>query len=471
MPQNVLMVVLDAARRDAFEPYGAAAGSTPAVAQLASRGTALQDVYATSCWTVPSHASMFTGLLPRAAGLAQVPSPAAAKPVVAAHQDRLLAEVMRRAGYSTGAVSANLWVSAATGFDAGFDDFAETLSDRNAQIHLTSVRERLRWVAEAARARADDGARAAEATLQGWLADPTRRPFFWFVNLLECHSPYLPPKPYGDVSVRDRVQAAQDARRHYTLTEIWRTCAGVSTVPAPTLERLRRMYNASIRSMDDWLGRMLERLDAAGVLDETLVIVLSDHGENFGDGGLIAHGLSLDQRLIHVPFVAAGPGAEDLALNSLADLPRAVAQSTGAADHPWRDGPPAGFGVAQFDPPVQVGDTRGEQAMREMGIEGDAFQRFATPLTCAVAGGLKLLQSGNREAVYDLVEDPLEIRPLDPADVAARGRGAQVAALRDVLGHPSMTLRRSSEPAAAPGLVSEEERRDLEERMKLLGYM
>ena len=72
------------------------------------------------------------------------------------------------------------------------------------------------------------------------------------------------------------------------------------------------------------------------------MILLSDHGENFGEDGLIGHGMSLDNRLIQVPFVVAGPGAENIELTSLVDLPREIARACGIANHPWRDGPPAG---------------------------------------------------------------------------------------------------------------------------------
>ena len=77
MRPNILFVILDAARRDAFEPYGAPVGSTPTIAQLAARGRAVPEAYSTAPWTVPSHASFFTGLMPRALGLKEVPSPAA----------------------------------------------------------------------------------------------------------------------------------------------------------------------------------------------------------------------------------------------------------------------------------------------------------------------------------------------------------------------------------------------------------
>lgn len=471
MRPNVLVVILDAARLDALEPYGAAAGASPAIAQLARRGAALDGVYSTGCWTVPSHASIFTGLLPRAAGLSRVRSPSVARPVLAQHRERLLPEVMRAAGYATAAASANLWLSRASGFDTGFDDFAEIDTDRNAEIHLTGPRARLRWLAEAARARVDDGAAGVEAMLAGWLDQPSRRPFLWFVNLLECHSPYLPPRPYGGMSLVERLRAAEDARRYYTLDGIWRACTGITPVPEATLERSRRTYAAAIRYMDDWLARVLDRLDTAGVLDDTLVIVTADHGENLGEGGLIGHALSLDNRLLHVPFVIAGPGGA-ASLTSLADLPRVVAEAAGLEEHPWTDGPPPGIGLAQFDPPFDAGDAEAAARLDDAGL-APALEALTTPLTCAVAGGLKLVQRGPDEEVYDLEADPLELSPQSAAALAGSGREPELAALREALAHPAMSRERpAGVPAAsAQGAPSQEELDDLESRMRLLGYM
>lgn len=468
MAPNVLLVILDAARRDALEPYGAAPGSTPAIAQLASRGTALPEVYSTACWTVPSHASLFTGLMPRAAGLARVTSPAAARPVVESHRDRLLPEVLRRAGYETAGVSANLWVSRASGFDGGFDDFAEVDTGRHARFDATSTRDRARWLLEAGRGRVDDGARDAGAQLGRILDRRSEKPFFWFVNLIECHSPYLPPRGYGDVSLADRLRAASEARRYYTLDAIWRASSGGYDVPAETIERMRRLYAASIAYMDEWIARLLTRLDEANRLDDTTVIVTADHGENFGEGGLLTHALSLDNRLIHVPFVAAGPGAESLELTSLAELPRAVAGVAGIEDHPWRDGPPAGVGVAQFEPPVEPGDPRAAEAVERWGLGDEALGRLTTPLTCAVAGGLKLMRRGEREELYDLATDPLELDPR-PAEALGPERADQVARLRSALDHPAVAG--AAEATAAAGETSADELREIEERMKLLGYM
>jgi arylsulfatase A-like enzyme len=466
---NILLVVLDAARRDALEPYGAPAGSTPSVAQLAERGSVLPEVYATGCWTAPSHASIFTGLMPRAAGLSRVPSPAVAKPVLESHRDRVLGEVLRRAGYRTGAVSANLWVSENSGFDTGFDDFVSVDTGRHAELRSTGARARLRWLAEASSASVDDGAGEVMNIFERWI-DAARPPFYWFVNLIECHSPYLPPRPYGDISRLERLRAAEDARRYYTLDAIWRACVGGFDIPAATIERMRRMYRASIRYMDDWLGRLVERLDGAGLLDDTLVVVTSDHGENFGEGGLVAHGLSLDNRLVHVPFIAAGPGADGLSFRSLAELPRVLADVAGVDGHPWDEPFPAGFGVAQFDTPADADDPRVAEAVERWGLGEDAFRRFTEPLTCAVAGDLKLLRRGEAEELYDLGRDPLEVSPLSPADVAPE-RAPDVAALREALEHPAVSAVRSQAPTATAAAPSPKELREIEDRMKLLGYM
>ncbi|MGH2951471.1 MAG: sulfatase, partial [Solirubrobacterales bacterium] len=308
MPQNVLIVVLDTARADALEPYGAPAGSSPVIADLARRGSVMRSTFATASWTLPSHASMFTGLLPREAGILdlQEGSPLAARPVIESHRDRLLPEVLRRAGYSTAAVSTNLWVAPVSGFGVGFDTFEAVDTGRQGRIHRESLRSRARWDAESVLARVDDGARSALEALRRMASGPPAKPFFWFVNLVECHSPYLPPKPYNDLGPLDRLRAAEEARRYLTMGAIWKACAGAFEVPAETLERMRHLYRRSVRQLDDWLGSLLDELDRSALLDETLVIVTSDHGENFGENGYMAHAFSLDDRLIRVPLIAAG---------------------------------------------------------------------------------------------------------------------------------------------------------------------
>jgi arylsulfatase A-like enzyme len=475
VPPNIILVVLDTARADAIEPFGAAPGATPTLAQLAASGAATTP-FATACWTVPSHASMFTGLLPRAAGLARVPEgrPQGAASVLAGHRDRLLPEVMRRAGYATAAVSTNLWISEASGFATGFERFESVGPGRQGRLHEGDLRGRLAWSLECLRAGVDDGAEEAGRVLERWTAaHDGQRPFFWFVNLVECHSPYLPPRPYNDLGPLDRVRAGEDARRFLSFEGVLRTCAGGQAPDADALERMRHLYASSVRYMDDWLAGVLERLQDRGLLDETLLVITSDHGENLGEGGLIAHALSLDDRLIRVPLVAAGPGADRAGeLRSLVDLPRALGEAAGIADTPWNgDASDAWPAVAQFSPPVLREDPRAAEVIERWGLGEQELWRLTTAFTCATDGELKLIRRAGEELVHELPADPLELAP-QPASELERSHAGRLGALRGALDRSESA--RPAKPAGdaeAPQAAPADEIADLEDRMRLLGYL
>ncbi|MHB8682491.1 MAG: sulfatase-like hydrolase/transferase [Acidimicrobiales bacterium] len=415
---NVLVVLMDTARADAFEPYGAVTGSSPTVGQLARSGAAQEHVFATASWTVPSHASMFSGLQPFAMGLGQAPEgPLGCRPYLEALQPRLLPEVLRRAGYRTRGASTNLWVSDKTGFDLGFDHFEVVPTDHGTKIEDRRFHERVRWAVEAARARQDDGARRVAELMEQWLGDAGPEPFFWFVNLTECHSPYLPPRPYNDLGWLERLRAGDEARRFFTLTEIWKVCLGATAPPAPdALARMRHLYGRSVRYMDDWLAQVLERLDAHKVLDDTVVIVTSDHGENLGEAGLLGHAFSLDDRLVRVPFVTntadllAGSGAK-----SLADLPSALCGLAGIDEHPYDEtGSVDGVAVAELQGLVTADDPRVADVMERWGLGEEGCRRLSMTQWCATDGRYKLVRTGDHEALYDVVADPLELEPLSP---------------------------------------------------------
>ncbi|MFN2544477.1 MAG: sulfatase-like hydrolase/transferase [Actinomycetota bacterium] len=473
MRPNILWIVFDTARADAFEPYGASAGSSPVVADLARRGGAVAGVRSTACWTVPAHVSMFAGGMPRGLGFARQAglTPGNAEPIVAALRERLIAEVLRRSGYRTGAISANGWVSRRGGFAVGFERFVDRLKARRVQAVSETRIARGRWMAEAALARGDDGAREAGARLRAWISKPPAGPFFWFVNLVECHSPYLPPRSHTELSLQDRIRAAREARVLLTLDEFWRACITGTVPPTGAIERMRAGYRGAVRYMDDWLGRVLEQLAAATLLDETLVILSSDHGENFGEGGLIGHGFSLDERLIEVPFVTAGPGSERLRdVRSLAEVPRRLAEIAEVANHPYDVADTPRIPVAQFDPPAPPrGDPRTDRAIALWDLDEPAVERLTTPMTAAVDGTLKLLRRGDTEEFYDLEADPLEGRPTD----AGRLDGASVERLRAAVSHPAVvaTEARLDTKIAPPPEVPDHELAEIEDRLRLLGYL
>ena len=190
---------------------------------------------------------------------------------------------------------------------------------------------------------------------------------------------------------------------------------------------MRRNYAASIRQMDDWLARVLALFDELGILGDTELVLTSDHGENFGEGRLIGHAFSLDDRLIRVPFVASGP--VDLPLGrvvSIADVPRFLAHAGGVDDHPWGDPLSGEVAVAQFDAPAVAGDPNVAEALRVWGLGADAGRHLVTSFTCATDGDVKLVRRGEHEEVFDLAADPLELVPL-PADGDQRLRPLRAA--------------------------------------------
>ena len=464
---NVLLIVLDAARADAFEPYGATAGSTPAIADLARRGAAIHDAFAAASWSVPSHVGMLAGTLPRKTGLMQAPggTPHGCRPRMEALRERLLPEVLRRHGYTTRGISTNLWLTPASGFATGFDDYVVVEGRHQPGMGGRRLRDRARRVLSAVRARADDGAREAESVLRGWIQEKRTQPSFWFVNLIECHSPYLPPRPFNPLGPLGRVRAANEAQRHLHLDAIWRVCAGGWDIPDDALERMRVSYAASVRAVDAWVERILSALEDAGELEDTTVIVTADHGENLGEGGLIGHAFSLDDRLIRVPWVTAGPGARSMTgATSLIEMPSFIADAVGLSGHPWSaEETPRGVAVAQLDPPTGPEDPRVAEAVARWGLGPDAAARFTAKLTCATDGRHKLLRSAERDELYDLEQDPLELAPLPAGSRPAAVVDPLLAGLAADQSPPE-----SSGPAEKP---APDELADLEARMRLLGYM
>jgi arylsulfatase A-like enzyme len=477
MPANVIFVVFDTARADAFEPYGAPRGATPAIAELAARGAAHPKAYASASWTVPSHASMWSGRLPRSAGFQHRGETKAGSYVEANRRlvadGQSLPEVMRRAGFDTFGVSGNTWISEHGGFDQGFARFEVVTHRRQARLHKRGLRDRLAWRVDALRAKLDDGAAAVSGVLEDWLAQRDRNPFFLFVNLIECHSPYLPPKPFNPLGPFDRWRSAAEASRYLNVESIWRCALGGFDVPDDAIDRMRALHAASASQLDAWVARLLTALDRHGLIDETQIVLTSDHGENLGDAQLLGHAFSLDDRLLRVPLVTAGPAALSTdGVMSLTRLPRFLAESVGIDEHPFDDGLPDGVAVAQLDAPGDGDHARCVASTSKWGLGPSAATRMGTSMVCATDGRLKLFRpqgTGARagalpeELVVDLDADPLEQSPVAPTAV----HETALAPLRRALDAAAESERpKTPVPTAAPA-----EDEALAEQLRHLGYL
>ncbi len=468
----MLLVVLDTARADHFGPFGGLA-STPAFDGLAGRGRATVAI-STSPWTIPSHASMFTGLLPfdhgvtGAAAIGSGRRLASLRPAIEPHSARWLPEVLRRSGYRTLAISANVWITPAMGFDLGFEEFHSVgmarVTPRGAELdHHWRLRDlapdpiklrakrTLRYLRDARKGR-DFGAREAAARLRALVSEPGERPWFCFVNVMEAHAPYLPPAGFAALSDRDRLRGP--AVNHRYLGDAFVAAYNLGAVKDPPerdLDLLRALYAGEVSYADRFLQQALESLGP--LLERTLVVVTADHGENLGEDHRLGHAVGIDERLVRVPLAVAGPGAPPLdgPVTSLGSLPATVASAAGPADHPY--GVFDGVAVAQYESGWNH-LRRAVEVERRYRLSREQHGRLRAPASLATDGRTWLRRAGNEERAWR------------SGDEAAAAPAEDVERLRETLAGVA------SEPvvATAAGPTPAEEA-EIEARLHELGYL
>lgn len=316
--RNVILVVADSVRADIFED------EAPNFAALASDGLLFKRAVAPAAWTLPSHMSMFTGLAPSEHGAVATGGPkgelrAAVGRVVSNHIERgaLLAPLLQERGVRTFTSTPNPWLGPLTGLNKGFDEqfFFGFLDDgggppigrgsasgrlQQAVGVLRAMRRHARWVTS----ERDKGAARILASLEAFI-DGSHEPFFAFVNLIEAHEPHIYPPTERRPREIEHLKASINAvvqpgpiRAQRVRLHNW----GVREIPARLLKRWEDAYRAEIRYVDRWIARLTDGLAERRLLERTTVIVTSDHGENFGEKGIVGHGLSLENSTARVPL-------------------------------------------------------------------------------------------------------------------------------------------------------------------------
>jgi arylsulfatase A-like enzyme len=306
--RDVLWIVMDTTRADAVLVPGA----TPSLDRLAEGAARFENAYAAASWTLPSHASMFTGTYPSRHGLTGLAARFAQARegkgggrhfVQGRLRERTISDVFRAAGYATVGFSENPWVSPGTGLAQGFEEFYDTWAfpGRNATVF-----ERVLKQARIAGLRRATHTRRTVASLEHWLRqrDPNR-PFFAFVNFLEAHAPYAPPAAFAprNAGAREPSPALRRAAEN-PLSYV----AGEADLDVDDLAAWRALYQAEVTSLDAEIGELLTFLEASELLANSIVVVTSDHGENFGWQGLADHAFALNEALIRVPLILHAPG-------------------------------------------------------------------------------------------------------------------------------------------------------------------
>lgn len=320
---NVLVIVWDAARAQNLSAYGHVRATSPELERMAAQGILFERALAPAPWTLPTHASMFTGYDPHHLSTGWREALDDTYPT--------LAEVLADRGYATAGFAANTWYASRTyGLDRGFAVYDDRVRIGFPTALATWWLSRATVMALVGRL-GDGGAvtqRSATETdnlFLRWRSRIHDRPWFAFINLFDTHEPYIAPPPWDRTFTDRRVQTSIDPARPVLLPQ--------------ELEELELAYDACIRYLDAELRRVLDALDADGSLDRTLVILTSDHGEQFGEhrNDITRHGLSLYMPVLHVPLVLRyppiGAGIRRPELVSLRDLPATI-MAVVAADEP-----------------------------------------------------------------------------------------------------------------------------------------
>jgi arylsulfatase A-like enzyme len=423
--RNVLLIVWDTVRARNLSLYGYDRRTTPNLERLATRGVRFQHAFATSPWTLTSHASLFTGRWPHelSAGWKQ--------PLDDTHPT--LAARLSSFGYDTAGFVANLdYCGRETGLARGFAHYEDYplgvwevftryvgLGRRCDLFSLALVLDKLtggrRVGTRPLIPYSKEHAKSAEDIDRGflnWLSwQRTRgRPFFAFLNYNDAHTPYEVP----DDSPRGFGIRPASWRERLVLHQ-WNSLDKMK-IPYRDVLLANDLYDDSIAYLDRRLGALLDELERRGVLDDTLVVVTSDHGEHLGDHLLFFHGCSLYRQLVEVPLVVVSPKGvpEGLAVPepvSLRDLPATVLDLLGlgrGAAFPgrslarfWNQGgeaPPA------FEPLLM--ETEKPTLLTNQGREPAA----KGPMKALIAGGMHYIRSGDgSEELYALDSDPEEL--------------------------------------------------------------
>ena len=290
---NVLIIVMDTVRADHLSALGYNRSTTPNLDRLASRGVLFENAISTSSWTLPAHASILTGRYPFEHG---------AEEKIYDGRYPTLPEAFRMRGYRTGAFSANTYYFAHTnGFGRGFQYFDGVFTNLADALMRTLYGRNLMMVYEAATHSDLPGRKRADlvnARFLDWVREDSSRPYFAVLNYFDAHDPYLPPSPFrGWFAGRPDVGGVLNG---------W---GERESLDRPSDIRSEQdAYDGGIAYEDDCIGRLLQALGERGPAEDTLVAVVSDHGEFFGEHGLFLHKNALFLEGIRVPLLLAWPG-------------------------------------------------------------------------------------------------------------------------------------------------------------------
>lgn len=295
---NLVLITLDTVRADHVSAYGYHRPTTPNLDRWAARGVLFENAIAPSPWTLTTHASIFTGLLPHQHGANWL--------VPLDTSVRTLAEILHLNGYETAGFTSNLYYGqAGWGMQQGFEVYRDDSGSRQHNLAMTMASRGLLQPLYQHLVRYDllDRRKAEEVNrdVRRWFYRRSNRPFFLFINYFDAHDPYLTGTAYDTRFGR------------ISRSAIWQVNSidGVRArgpLPPADQEALIAGYDNCLAYLDQQLDQLLRLLASSPAWEDTIVIITSDHGEAFGEHGRYGHGWTVGREVLRVPLVFVGRG-------------------------------------------------------------------------------------------------------------------------------------------------------------------
>ena len=281
---GVVLVIVDTARADHFGIDGYPRDTTPNFDRLAEDGAWYGNAWSQSPWTLPSIASILTGQLPSVHGAGMVDG--------SLHSLRsgipTLGERLREHQFQTGAVMNVVFCNPASGLDRGFESYDFRTSDASNRGHRNA-------------------AATTDAAL-GWVSQVTDRPFFLLVHYFDAHLTYDPPEPFDTLFLETGTEPIP--RGFGSAEQVMALRDGSIPMTPQQRQALVARYDGELRFLDQEFGRLRTGLQALGRWDDSMIVVVGDHGEEFWDHGGFEHGHSHHRELLRVPLIVRTPGGE-----------------------------------------------------------------------------------------------------------------------------------------------------------------
>ena len=399
--KHVILITVDTLRADVLSSYGSQSVKTPNIDGLSEDGVLFKNAYSSAPWTLPSFASIMTGLPP---GTHLTTTPSSKLPT----EFKTIAEYMLDSGYYTGAFVKNIFLHPEYNIDQGFIDYYHypkfnryVRSFGRALINFT-IKYTLR---DNANLRDDVTTENITDLSIGWLKENRDKDFFLWVHYFDPHQPYAPPEVYmaDESKPPHRIGMEFNGAKHIR--------SGHLVLSTREREWIKELYDAEVRYVDDNLGRLFEYLKKSGLYEDSLIILTSDHGEEFWDHGGFEHGHALYNEVIHVPLIIKLPGenrtGEENMRVSTQSLMRTILDAGGIEYE--KNSLIAG----SLYPLIQGNGTEiNEEPLVSTGL------LYYEDRESLILGDMKYIHSliTNEEELYDLANDPDEQNTLSDED-------------------------------------------------------